>query len=421
MEINGTSVQAVIKNDVEWDFFDNASLKDVVAMTDNIQMTYATRLNRYSLARGTDGFYYFMWHSHHSVFDGWSLGLVINTLMKCYYNTETHDLKPYSGFISYISKIETSAAEAYWREQLLGAQRASFPPQPSSGSSTTQAVTKTISLPGSLSSSSITKATVIRAAWAMVLAAVSMYLLIRFGVTNMIRKYTVHRGMFHSIPAGLIFTGVAFLLCGASPGVPRRKCPDGRDTPSRSMLSSSMNQASCSISSCRIRRTTAGEAPVASRTSLAVNLPRGIALRTASASTRDVRRALPAEGTLAAFTAEVHRAAGATSRQELVAIGKQAIDAVDHAAAWLGRARDAGDAALQHGARRFGLTLGRALQAALLAQQAQHDLDVHGDARAAAVARRFTDEGLDLLETPGTRTDSDAALAGDVPLAVDAD
>jgi len=48
----------------------------------------------------------------------------------------------------------------------------------------------------------------------MVLLGVSIYLFIRFGVTNMIRKYTVHRGMFHSIPAGLTFAGVAFLLTG---------------------------------------------------------------------------------------------------------------------------------------------------------------------------------------------------------------
>jgi hypothetical protein len=52
---------------------------------------------------------------------------------------------------------------------------------------------------------------------AMVLVAVSIYLFIRFGVTNMIRKYTVHRGMFHSIPACLIFAGIAFLACGTSP------------------------------------------------------------------------------------------------------------------------------------------------------------------------------------------------------------
>jgi hypothetical protein len=52
---------------------------------------------------------------------------------------------------------------------------------------------------------------------AMVLVAVSLYLFIRFGVTNMIRKFTVHRGMFHSIPACLIFAGIAFLACGSSP------------------------------------------------------------------------------------------------------------------------------------------------------------------------------------------------------------
>lgn len=48
----------------------------------------------------------------------------------------------------------------------------------------------------------------------MALFGVSVYLFMRFGITNMIRKYTVHRGMFHSIPAGLIFAGLAFLICG---------------------------------------------------------------------------------------------------------------------------------------------------------------------------------------------------------------
>jgi hypothetical protein len=50
----------------------------------------------------------------------------------------------------------------------------------------------------------------------IVLLAVSLYLFMRFGVTKLIRKYTVHRGMFHSIPALLIFAGLAFLICGNS-------------------------------------------------------------------------------------------------------------------------------------------------------------------------------------------------------------
>ncbi len=53
----------------------------------------------------------------------------------------------------------------------------------------------------------------------MVLAAISVYLFVRFGVTKIIRRCTVHRGMFHSIPACLIFSGLAFLLCATAPTV----------------------------------------------------------------------------------------------------------------------------------------------------------------------------------------------------------
>lgn len=50
----------------------------------------------------------------------------------------------------------------------------------------------------------------------IILAAVSIYLFIRFAVAHMIRHYTVHRGMFHSIPALLVFAGLAFLATGTS-------------------------------------------------------------------------------------------------------------------------------------------------------------------------------------------------------------
>ncbi|MCA9247421.1 MAG: metal-dependent hydrolase [Planctomycetales bacterium] len=49
----------------------------------------------------------------------------------------------------------------------------------------------------------------------MVLATGSLYLLIRFLFAEMLKKYTVHRGMFHSIPAALLFSMAAFLICGS--------------------------------------------------------------------------------------------------------------------------------------------------------------------------------------------------------------
>jgi membrane-bound metal-dependent hydrolase YbcI (DUF457 family) len=50
----------------------------------------------------------------------------------------------------------------------------------------------------------------------MVLAGGASYLFVRFGIARLLMKYTVHRGMFHSIPALLIFTGLAFLICGST-------------------------------------------------------------------------------------------------------------------------------------------------------------------------------------------------------------
>lgn len=47
----------------------------------------------------------------------------------------------------------------------------------------------------------------------VVLAGGAIYLAIRFGLARLLKHYTVHRGMFHSIPAALVAAEVAFLIC----------------------------------------------------------------------------------------------------------------------------------------------------------------------------------------------------------------
>jgi membrane-bound metal-dependent hydrolase YbcI (DUF457 family) len=46
----------------------------------------------------------------------------------------------------------------------------------------------------------------------MILSGAAVYLLIRFGFSALLKRYTVHRGMFHSLPAAAVFGGIAFLL-----------------------------------------------------------------------------------------------------------------------------------------------------------------------------------------------------------------
>jgi acyl-CoA dehydrogenase len=132
----------------------------------------------------------------------------------------------------------------------------------------------------------------------------------------------------------------------------------------------------------------------------------------------DVLRAIQREDALRPFVEDVRAVAERTEHPALVAAATTALEACDHAVAWLedATAGDDGLAAAQHGARRFAFTLGRAMQAALLAAQAQHDLEAHGDGRALAVARRFAAGPIDALEAPGVHVATDAALARDEPL-----
>ncbi len=47
----------------------------------------------------------------------------------------------------------------------------------------------------------------------LVLIGAGIYFLVRFGVGSLFRRFTVHRGMWHSIPAAVTAGMVAFLLC----------------------------------------------------------------------------------------------------------------------------------------------------------------------------------------------------------------
>ena len=95
----------------------------------------------------------------------------------------------------------------------------------------------------------------------------------------------------------------------------------------------------------------------------------------------------------------------------LVEAGRVAKTAVFHAQRWLQESSQSGRAVVEAGARRFGLTIGRALALALLVAQAQWSLDQQQDGRSRAAAIRFSQSGIDQLAT--FNLDEMAALAMD--------
>lgn len=109
----------------------------------------------------------------------------------------------------------------------------------------------------------------------------------------------------------------------------------------------------------------------------------------------DTLRAMHDGGGLDPVVAELARCTADIRHPSLDAPMRAALRGVERAAEWLRQATRVGEPALQAGARRFAMTLGRAVETALLAAHAQWALD-RGDPRPAAAARRLAANGIDL-------------------------
>ncbi len=111
----------------------------------------------------------------------------------------------------------------------------------------------------------------------------------------------------------------------------------------------------------------------------------------------DLLRALGRGASLLALRNKVTQCVASARDQRLADAGQAALDALAHAEQWLHAAYAHGQPALEQGARRLAMTLGRALELALLVEHAQWALDHEGDAYARAAAMRFAQSPVDLI------------------------
>jgi alkylation response protein AidB-like acyl-CoA dehydrogenase len=116
----------------------------------------------------------------------------------------------------------------------------------------------------------------------------------------------------------------------------------------------------------------------------------------------DLLRVLAKGGSLEPLVREVHACVADTSDAALDGPAKAAVQATEHAAGWLMRALEAGGpSAVEAGARRLALTVGRALELALLVREATRSRKRPGGEKdaavAAAAARRLWKNGIDLV------------------------
>lgn len=196
MQVKDAIVQIVVKNDCLWE--DVSDLASYRAQTKNISMGYGSRLCHYAVTRETNGTRFFVFDIHHSIYDGWTLPLIMGTLTSAYRRVSLPLLQPYTLFIKYIRDMDHNAASVYWTSYLADAGKATFPPSkdsvcPSSNSKSamrTGVLQKMIEIPAI--SPSITKASLLRGAWGLVLAQYSGLDDVTFGATVSGRQAGIH-------------------------------------------------------------------------------------------------------------------------------------------------------------------------------------------------------------------------------------
>lgn len=127
----------------------------------------------------------------------------------------------------------------------------------------------------------------------------------------------------------------------------------------------------------------------------------------------DTLRALAREGTFDALSQDIATRLASVKATELGEVSSIVRSGLHHATEWLARTMNHNEA-LERGARRFAMTLGRTYELALLVEHAQWCLDSDRGSRAAAAARRFARHGIDCIgESDDEQISADARLLFD--------
>jgi acyl-CoA dehydrogenase len=132
----------------------------------------------------------------------------------------------------------------------------------------------------------------------------------------------------------------------------------------------------------------------------------------------EVFRAIQRADALAPCLAEIRARAESSTHASLADPAATSLQAAERAEAWWRDAAERSADVTEAGARRFALTLGRCVSLSLLLEQAQWEIDVHGDGRAAESARRYARRGVDLIGAVDPDPRRAAALAMDESLPV---
>lgn len=175
-------LQVVLQDNINWETSDNL---DAYIFQDSTRPTQlGGKLARFAILQQNDlNPSLFVLTLHHALYDAWSLPLILEQVAASYKGKELQ-ARPFSSFIHTLSNLECLAWEAFWRAQFIDLQATIFPAS-SSNNYVPTAVRTLVHLVTFVegAKTNYTVSTMIRLAWAILLAQHTDSNDVVFGVT----------------------------------------------------------------------------------------------------------------------------------------------------------------------------------------------------------------------------------------------
>ncbi len=189
------SYQVVLDKRLKWQSgLGSESVDAYLARDRATTMSYGTPLARWALLEDkSTNTTKFVWSIHHALYDGFSVDLTLEAVDHAYRhnNTSQPELRPFVEFIRFLEETDRDAEKKYWTQQLEGTEAVPFPPPSAPGHQSRIDTTRTYSMTLQKNSgkkgrktAGLTTASVLKAAWSIVLSRISDSSDVIFGVTQ---------------------------------------------------------------------------------------------------------------------------------------------------------------------------------------------------------------------------------------------
>lgn len=165
------ALQAVLRGPIHWQASD--SLENYMKEDKQRSMRSGDALTRYGLVPdASSSTWTFVWTVHHAVYDAWTLDLMFERLEAAYKGTAPALDNTFKEFMTAVVSTEEASARSFWTQYLAGATKNQFPSAVTAASQPTAdaALSHTVKLPRE-QLVGITTATILRAAWGILIGA----------------------------------------------------------------------------------------------------------------------------------------------------------------------------------------------------------------------------------------------------------